>query len=268
MRLCLAALAGILSALPVWAQDPQVPFDGSYPPLSFVDADGTPDGFDVAVAREIATQLGITPEFVSSDFDTIQSGDWPENWLFTVSSMSRSPAREERFFFVGPYYQDATVIVTGPNTSPDAEPTLDLVDGGRIGVCRGCIYQDYIEGNYVVNGQAGEPPFADVAVTAYSTDTDILLQLIAAPDEAEIDFGVTSVFVADLFKASGFPIRKVGSPLFVEPLWIAVPLSKESELARIEEAFEAVRASGRLSELSVQHLQNDYTPPAPPVDGG
>src|SRR5690606_14170737 len=44
--------------------------DAHYPPYQFLDDEGRADGFDVALAREVARDLGLEPRFELGDWDT------------------------------------------------------------------------------------------------------------------------------------------------------------------------------------------------------
>ena len=53
----------------------RVSTDPNYEPQSFLDESGEFIGFDVDVAREIATRLGVEVEFVTPDWDIITAGN-------------------------------------------------------------------------------------------------------------------------------------------------------------------------------------------------
>jgi polar amino acid transport system substrate-binding protein len=250
-----AAVFALVLATGVAAQDAIIPFDPDYAPLSFQDDAGEADGFDVDVARAIAGKLGITPEFSPELFRTIKSGGWPEDWIYSVASMSRNAEREEAFDFVGPYYYDAVILVGPPGTEG---ATVTAARDKRIGTCSGCIYADYIAGQYRnVDGNEIKP-FGNARVVLFPTETDMLRSL-ADPAEDLIDFGMTSVHKVDFFIATGRPVTKVSGPIFVEPVWIAVPKGHEEMRASVEEAWRALGSDGTLGELSRRWLGEDYT---------
>ncbi|WP_347309797.1 transporter substrate-binding domain-containing protein [Defluviimonas sp. SAOS-178_SWC] len=247
-----------LTLCPAFADPIVVPFEDAYLPFSAMGNDGKPAGFNVAVAEEIAERLDAEIEFTSVDFDTIQFGSWPSDWVFSVASMSRSTEREENFAFVGPYYFDQVVIVAGAHSGLGFDRST--LQGHDFGVCRGCIYALYLEGTdtLYIDGQRADAPFGTVTVKTYLTDFDVLRALGEA-DPPEIDYGVTSVFHALYYEDQGFPVRHDPEPLFVEPLWIVVPLSRPDDIAAVTAAFDDLKNSGRLAELSVAYLGADFT---------
>nr|WP_281403152.1 transporter substrate-binding domain-containing protein [Sulfitobacter aestuariivivens] len=243
--------------------DPIVlPFDPEYPPMS-VATDAAPEGFDIVVATEIARELGGEPTFVPSDFNTIQGDGWPDEWAFTVSSTSRSTDREERFHFVGPYYFAAVVLVKLASDAATVDPDdpFNLPAGARIGVCDGCIYKAFVEGNYLSDGEDVDPPLGDVEVLTYAFETDVLRALVGDTDQP-VDYAITSAAFAQHFRNLGFPLEQVGPPLFVEPLWITQPLrAPTTERAALEEAFRRVAGAGTISQASRDFLGGDFSAP-------
>jgi polar amino acid transport system substrate-binding protein len=247
----------VLLALPAGAKTPvTIPFDDDYAPLSFQTGTDAPDGFDIAVARELAAILDFEPTFEAADFDRIQAGNWDDDWGFTVSSMSRSVEREARLAFVGPYLFDYIVIVAGQSGGP---VDLDDVNGATVGVCAGCIYAQFLLGTYKSVDPQETAMFSDVSLSTFATDTDILRDLASYPN-ATVDFGVTSVFKANqAINDVGLALQVVGKPLFREPLWVVLPIARADQAPLFEAALTTLHNSGRLSELSIQYLGGDFT---------
>lgn len=253
-RLALA-LIGAGAAGVALAEPMTVPFDAHYEPMSFRGEDGSAQGFDVAVAQALADRAGIEISFQPTDFFDIQLGGWPADWGYAVASMSRDPDREARFEFVGPYLYDTVVVVAS-----DASQVSDVGDlrDIPIGVCSGCVYEDFLNGNAIgIDGQ----PIPGASVVNFMTDPDILRE-VASPS-SDLSFGITSAFHADYYITLGFPLKKLSPPLFLSPLWIAVPKDETELKDRIDAAFAEMVADGTLSDLSRTHLQHDYTTIAP-----
>lgn len=256
--LSIALAVGLVSAQLAQAQDVTLPFDSEYPPLSFRGPDGVADGFDVAVARALSEKMGLMPEFIPADFVRIQSGNWPEDWPFAVASMSITDQRREVFDFVGAYYYDFVVLIgaeTGGDPLPQPGP------GDRIGVCSGCVYRAFLEGNFMIgDGQMGSPRYPEAEIVDFATDTDMLRQLVAA--DGSITHGVTSARFAEYFRDLGFAITVSSETVFVTPTYIAVPKDSPVGQEDVAAAYDALKAEGLLSDLSVEHLGRDYTDPA------
>lgn len=247
--LTLAALSGPAPAQHI------VPYDPEYAPLSYQTDAGDAAGFDVAVARALAKTMAIDIAFRAEFFSVIKAGFWPDDWLFTVSSLSANADRAERFDFVGLYYFDAVVVVTHAH-SP-AQTQADLA-GSRIAICSGCIYDTFVTGSYDTMDGEIERPFGDAAIVTYPSETD-MLRALSDPTQDRIDMAITSIHKADFFIATNHSLRIVGPPLFVEPVWIAVPKARSDALPDVTQAFEDIRDDGTLAALSRAHLGADYT---------
>ena len=94
----------------------RVATDEEYPPLSFLREDGRFDGFDIAVAREIARRLGVKVDFVLPEWEVITAGRWRGRWDLSVGSMTATSERAERLDFPAIYYfAPATLAVRADN---------------------------------------------------------------------------------------------------------------------------------------------------------
>jgi ABC-type amino acid transport substrate-binding protein len=92
---------------------------GRFPPFSFYDQDGELIGFDVDVAREIGKRLGREVEFTTIKWDGILPGLLAGHYDTIISSMARTPGREEKVDFSIPYYRSgAQLFVLEKNAEP------------------------------------------------------------------------------------------------------------------------------------------------------
>jgi ABC-type amino acid transport substrate-binding protein len=78
--------------------------DPAYPPQSFLNESGEYEGFDIDVAREIATRLGVEVEFTDPTFDAVVAGNWSGRWDMSVGSVTVTEDRTEVLDFTQPYY--------------------------------------------------------------------------------------------------------------------------------------------------------------------
>jgi ABC-type amino acid transport substrate-binding protein len=78
--------------------------DPAYPPQSFLNDEGEYEGFDIDVAREIATRLGVDVEFTDPTFDAVVAGNWSGRWDMSVGSVTVTEERTEVLDFTQPYY--------------------------------------------------------------------------------------------------------------------------------------------------------------------
>ncbi len=91
----------------------QVGSEISYPPMEYVDDDGTTyKGFDVDFAKAIGELLGVKVEFVSVTFDAIFSGLDKGSYDLGMAAISITPERQENYNMTEPYVANCLEIVT------------------------------------------------------------------------------------------------------------------------------------------------------------
>lgn len=98
----------------------RVSTDSNYRPQSYLNPDGSWEGFDVDVAREIAKRLGVKAEFLDINFDVITAGSWNGRWDVNVGSMTVTAERQKALLFTIPYYYTpASFVVHQASTLTD-----------------------------------------------------------------------------------------------------------------------------------------------------
>ena len=79
--------------------------DPAYPPQSFLNEEsGEYEGFDIDVAREIGTRLGVEVEFTDPTFDAVVAGNWGGRWDMSVGSVTVTTERMGVLDFTQAYY--------------------------------------------------------------------------------------------------------------------------------------------------------------------
>ena len=89
-----------------------VGFEAGYPPMEYTDESGLNYiGFDVDLAKEIASLLGLEVEYVNTAWDGIFAGLDKEQYDVIISSVSITPERQEVYELTEPYIANALCIV-------------------------------------------------------------------------------------------------------------------------------------------------------------
>ena len=261
LRLLAAAGLAVLLSGPAWAGEVldrvtssgvlKVSTDPAYPPQSFQNADGTYDGFDIEVAKEIAKRLNAEVEWVTPAWEIITAGRWGGRWDISVGSMTPTAKRAEVLDFPAVYYYTPASFYVHQDSNVGG---VDEINGKRIGVCGGCTYENYLNKDLVIDAE-GAPPF-EYMVTAgevrtYETDTNVFDELRLG-DGVRLDAGLTALPTVQAAIESGYPLRVVGDPVFFEPLSVAIDKGDPEFAAKLNEIVEAMRADGTLSALSVK----------------
>lgn len=227
----------------------RVSTDPAYPPQSELNPEtGEYEGFDIDVANEIASRLGVEVAWETPKWEVLTAGSWNDRWDMSVGSMTPTNERQEVLEFTEPYsYVPAVVVV--PEDSNVTDVTTDL-DGATIGVCADCTYQFFLEKTLAIRGFEFDFVIDDAKVQGYDTDTTALQDLVTG----RLDAVMTSQPTAQAFVDEGNPVKIVGEPVFGEPL--AIAFDKESELDNstlVDEVDQIVRdmhEDGTLTTLS------------------
>ncbi|HEX6332067.1 MAG TPA: transporter substrate-binding domain-containing protein, partial [Actinomycetota bacterium] len=240
----------------------RVSTDPAYPPQSELNEEtGDYEGFDIDVATEIATRLGVGVEWEAPAWEAITAGHWNDRWDMSVGSMTVTPERAEVLHFTPAYYfTPASIAVHADNTTiTDLETDLD---GKRIGVCGSCTYDFYLQETLEIPGYEFSFVVDDPEIVTYDTDTTAIQDLTLG-DGARLDAVMSALPTLERAIDRGRPIKIVGDPLFGEPLAVAFDRSSSldptSLLERVSEIIEEMHADGTLTELSMKWYDTDLT---------
>jgi polar amino acid transport system substrate-binding protein len=251
--------------------------DPNYEPQSFLNTEGSRpsdtkcpsdalttaemQGFDVDVAKAIGDGLGVETCFATPDWDIITAGSWADKWDVSVGSMTITTNRQQALDFSVPYYYTPAVIAVRADAGVGSPADLN---GQALCVGTATTYESWLNHNMEELGLPESSIYAeapDVTVVPLSTDQECA-QAIAAGREDFVGY-VTSDTVVNANIAEGFPVVKLGSPVFSEDL--AAAFDKSSSLptdtlrAEIDSIINAMHSDGRLSALSNQWLGEDLT---------
>lgn len=218
------------------------------------------EGFDIDTAIEIAKRLGVEPCFVTPAWDLITAGNWGGRWDVSVGSMTITKDRQKALWFSpGYYYTPAQLAVK----SGSAIKAVADIAGKPVCVGLGTTYDTYLSG-----GDVGIPdsdikvkPPAGVQLVQLPTDAECAQAIKAG--RTEFEALVTSGTVVDTAIAEGIPVEKVGGPLYVENLAVALdkasPKDPKSLLDAITKAVTDMHADGTLTKSSTKWFGADLT---------
>ena len=218
------------------------------------------EGFDIDSAVEIAMRLGVEACFVAPTWDTITAGNWGGQWDVSVGSMTITKQRQEILWFTPGYYYTPAQLAARVGSGIDS---VDDIAGKPVCVGSATTYESYLSGQDVgiPSSDIKVPPPAGVQVVALETDAECAQAIQAG--RTEFDAFLTSGTVVDEAIASGIPVVKVGSPVFVENLSVAIDKSSlkdtQSLLDEIGKIITAMHADGTLKASSTKWFGADLT---------
>ena len=251
--------------------------DPNYEPQSFLNTEGKRpantkcpsdalttaemQGFDVDVAKAIGDDLGVETCFATPSWDAITAGNWANKWDVSVGSMTITTARQKILDFSVPYYYTPAVVAVRADSGIK---DLAGLDGKALCAGAATTYEQWLNHDMAGLGLPESSIYAqapNVTVVPLETDQECA-QAIAAGREDFVGY-VTSATVVDANIAAGFPVVKLGSPVYSEDL--AAAFDKASTLpsdtlrAEVDKLFTAMHSDGRLSELSKKWFDADLT---------
>lgn len=229
----------------------RVSTDSNYAPQSFRTPDGSWEGFDIEVAREIAKRLGVEVEFLDISFDVITAGSWNGRWDVNIGSMTVTAPRKEVLLFSTPYYYTPAAFAVHQDST--AASVTDL-GGKKVGIGAATTYLDYLSGSLSLEGEEIITQ-APEGATQQVYDTDALaLQDLALGNGTRLDAVLTALPTIDNAIKNNQPLKVLGEPVYYEALAVALDktsaLNSQTLADEISRIVEEMRADGTLTRLS------------------
>lgn len=214
---------------------------GGYPPFNFYNDNNELVGFDVDVAREVATRLGVSFKPVTTEWSGIIEGLRSGAYDGILGSMAVTEKRLEVVNFSTPYYYSGAQVVVKKD-APFATP--DALKGKTIGVVTGTTFADDAKKLGAGN------------VMLYKDDTHTLTEL----NNGVVDGVITDRVVGVNAMNSGkFDIALLGMPLRGEDIAVAFRKGDDTLLIEVNKVLDAMHQDGTLSKLSQKWLNTDIT---------
>jgi polar amino acid transport system substrate-binding protein len=243
--------------------------DPNYEPQSFLDPDavraegtvcpedmltwGEMKGFDVDVAHEVASRLGVEVCYATPDWDVVTSGNWGDRWDISIGSMTVTTARQKVLDFVTPYYYAPAQFAAAADTGITSWEDLE---GQTVCLAAATTYMDWMNGvdmGLPAESLYTDPP-SDFTIVELPTDQECAQSIAAGRPEFSVY--LTSKTVVDSNMAGGLDVVYVGSPVFAENMAPAIDKSHTLDtatfIAAVDEAVKAMHADGTLSAISKQ----------------
>lgn len=211
--------------------------NAEFPPFEYVDDNGQPDGFDVALIKAIGEKLGMEVQMENMEFDSLITAIGSKIDV-AIAGMTVTEERQQAVDFSDSYY-DAVQYVIVPAGS-DIAAAADL-ENKTIGVQIGTT------GNFIADEIAG------VTVQSYNKAVDAVNDLRnGRVDLVIVDKNPAEVF-AEKFKDEVTALDGANFGFEVENYAIALP--KGSELVeKVNQALADLKADGTFDKLVEQYI--------------
>jgi polar amino acid transport system substrate-binding protein len=225
--------------------------DPAYPPQSSLnEATGEYEGFDIDVTNEIAARLGVDVEFTTPAFDAVVAGDWAGRWDMAVGSVTVTEDRKQILDFTVPYYFTPAQMATFTDSSIQ---TIDDFAGKTACVGEATTYLDWIEGTLTLPAEAGDVADPPAGLKSTTLPTDIDCADAWASGRTDFEGWISSITTVEGAIADDYAIRKVGDPIFFEPLAVCFDKAVEdgaSLVDAVNQIIEDMHADGTLTAMS------------------
>jgi polar amino acid transport system substrate-binding protein len=234
--------------------------DPNYKPQSFRNADGTWDGFDIAVGKEVAKRLGVEAEFMEMSWDIITAGSWNGRFDMNAGSMTVTPDRKKALYFTGPYYYTPAAFAVHKDSKA---ASIDDLKGKKVGVGTATTYLDYLQGKLALEGeQVLKPAPEGTDVKIYDTD-QLALADLELGDGTRLDAVLTALpTIQDAIKDAK-PFKVLGDPVYYEDLGLAFdqksPLDSKGLADAVTKIVDEMHKDGTLTQLSTKYYGIDLT---------
>ena len=234
--------------------------DANYKPQSFKNSDGSFEGFDIDVAKEVAKRLGVEAEFIDVNFDIITAGGWNNRWDMNAGSMTITPDRKKSLYFSSPYYYTPASFVVHKDSKA---ASIDDLKGKQVGVGAATTYQDYLEGKLTLEDETILKPAPEgVTVKTYTSDVDALTDL-ALGNGTRLDAVLTALPTADEAIKGGQPFKILGDPVYYEDLGLAFDqkstLDSKGLADAVTKIIDEMHTDGTLTKLAAKYYKSDLT---------
>lgn len=219
--------------------------EGTYPPFTYHNDDGSLAGLDVELGTALAEKLGVEVEFQEAAWDSLLIGIDSGRFDTVINSVSITDERAEKYDFSDPYYYEARRVVV--RADDDSIQAPEDLNGKKI----------------ATNATNGFLPWYEeqgaeiVGIDTSAEAIDLVLS-------GRADFLGTSVPVLNAYLDEHPDAKDKLKEAFVIPNSedvIAIPVRKgETEfLDAINAALAELRADGTLKAISEKYLGGDYT---------
>lgn len=218
--------------------------DATFKPMGYTDENDEIVGFDIDVAEEVCSRMGVELVKQPINWDTkeqdLNVGKIDCIW----NGMSVNPGREKEMNLSEPYMKNSMVFVVG--ASSEAKSMEDL-KGKTIAVQNGSTAQEILESCDIAG---------DITVQAMATNVEALQQL----DLAIVD----AVFLDSV--VANYEIQTSGKDYVILPDGLeeeeyAIGFRKNDQKLRdeVQKILSEMKADGKLGEISTKWFGSDIT---------
>ena len=220
-----------------------VALEGAWQPWSYHDESDTLVGYDVEVSRAIAEKLGVEPEYVESDWDSLFAGLDAGRYDMVCNGVEVTEERAKTYAFTTPYgYIHTALAVRKDNT--DITSFEDL---------KGKTTANSLASTYMELAES-----YGATVQGIDTLEETIQLLTAGRIDATLNADVSFYDYLNVHPEADFKLVAQTA----EASHVAIPVLKSENTAYLDAlntAIDALRADGTLKTLSEKYFGQDIS---------
>ena len=221
-----------------------VALEGAWQPWSFHDESDTLVGYDVEVSRAIAEKLGVEPEYVESDWDSLFAGLDAGRYDMVCNGVEVTEERAKTYAFTTPYGYIHTALAVRKDNE-DIHSFEDL---------KGKTTANSLASTYMELAES-----YGATVQGIDTLEETIQLLTAGRIDATLNADVSFYDYLNIHPDADFKIVVQTE----DASHVAIPLRKGDDSASLLEAIntaiDELRADGTLKELSEKYFGQDIS---------
>ena len=220
-----------------------VALEGAWQPWSYHDESDTLVGYDVEVSRAIAEKLGVEPEYVESDWDSLFAGMDAGRYDLVCNGVEVTDERSKTYDFTTPYGYIHTALAVKKDN--DTITSFEDLKGKTTANSLASTYMELAE---------------SYGATVQGIDTleETIQLLTAGRIDATLNADVSFYDYLNVHPDADFKLVAQTE----EASHVAIPVLKSDDtsfLDALNSAIEALRADGTLKELSEKYFGEDIS---------
>lgn len=214
--------------------------NAEFPPFEYVTSSGVIgefDGIDMAIAKQIAEENGMTAKMENMEFDSLLVALQNGQIDAVIAGMTATDERRETVDFSTPYYTATQVMIVREDS--DIAAAADMADKK---IC-------------VIQGYTGEVCVQDMGYSyeAFKKGTEAVMELVNGKcDVVVIDSATAQKYVGD---NEGLKIVEDPGAFESEEYAIAVQKGNTELLDKINKSIDKMIADGSINELAVKYTE-------------
>ena len=220
-----------------------VALEGAWQPWSYHDSSDTLVGYDVEVSRAIAEKLGVEPEYVESDWDSLFAGLDAGRYDMVCNGVEVTEERAKTYDFTTPYGYIHTALAVRKDNE-DIHSFEDL---------KGKTTANSLASTYMELAES-----YGATVQGIDTLEETIQLLTAGRIDATLNADVSFYDYLNVHPDADFKLVAQTT----EASHVAIPVLKSEDTAYLDAlntAIDALRADGTLKTLSEKYFGQDIS---------